>query len=167
MLIILGGLAGSGKSTVAQALARRLSACYLRVDTIEQAIRATAPLAGGQDVGASGYVTLARLAADNLRLGQTVIADSVNPLEITRSAFRAVATSAGRPFVEVEIICSDPATHRHRAETRAAEVEGLIPPSWTEICALTYEPWQPDLRLDTVHLSVEDSVEQILRLLNR
>ena len=37
MLIIFGGLPGSGKSTVAQALALRTGACYLRVDTIEQA----------------------------------------------------------------------------------------------------------------------------------
>lgn len=47
MLIILGGLPGSGKSTVAQALARRIGACYLRVDTIEQAIASSAPLAEG------------------------------------------------------------------------------------------------------------------------
>ena len=40
MLIIFSGLPGSGKSTIARALARRLGAVYLRIDTIEQAIRA-------------------------------------------------------------------------------------------------------------------------------
>ena len=40
MLIIFSGLPGSGKSTIARALARRLRAVYLRIDTIEQAIRA-------------------------------------------------------------------------------------------------------------------------------
>ena len=39
MLIIFGGLPGSGKSTIARALALRLGAVYLRIDTIEQAIR--------------------------------------------------------------------------------------------------------------------------------
>lgn len=39
MLIIFSGLPGSGKSTIARALAQRLGAVYLRIDTIEQAIR--------------------------------------------------------------------------------------------------------------------------------
>ena len=39
MLIIFSGLPGSGKSTIARALAKRLGAVYLRIDTIEQAIR--------------------------------------------------------------------------------------------------------------------------------
>ena len=38
MLIIFSGLPGSGKSTIAQALAKQLNALYLRIDTIEQAI---------------------------------------------------------------------------------------------------------------------------------
>jgi predicted kinase len=39
MLIIFSGLPGSGKSTVAKIVAKRLGAVYLRVDTVEQAIR--------------------------------------------------------------------------------------------------------------------------------
>lgn len=114
---------------MAQALARRIGAVYLRVDTVEQAIRASAPLAEGRDVGPSGYVTLYRLAADNLRLGQTVVADSVNPLPETRKAFRDVADECGGRFLEVEIVCSDAAVHRRRAETRPPSVVGLSPPS--------------------------------------
>lgn len=41
MLIVFGGLPGTGKSTIARALARALRATYLRVDVIEQAIRVT------------------------------------------------------------------------------------------------------------------------------
>ncbi|WP_407655360.1 AAA family ATPase [Agrobacterium tumefaciens] len=69
MLIIFGGLPGSGKSAVAQALALRTGACYLRVDTIEQAISSSTPLADRHDVGPAGYVTLYRVTEDNLRLG--------------------------------------------------------------------------------------------------
>src|SRR6516225_11937556 len=39
MFIVLGGLPGSGKSTIAQRLASEIKATYLRVDSIEQAIR--------------------------------------------------------------------------------------------------------------------------------
>lgn len=39
MLIVLSGLAGAGKTPVARGLARELAAVYLRMDSIEQAIR--------------------------------------------------------------------------------------------------------------------------------
>jgi predicted kinase len=38
ILIIFGGLPGTGKTTLAKALAHRLSAAYLRIDTVEQAM---------------------------------------------------------------------------------------------------------------------------------
>ncbi|HWV30777.1 MAG TPA: AAA family ATPase [Dyadobacter sp.] len=165
MLIIFGGLPGSGKSTVAQALALRTGACYLRVDTIEQAISSSAPLAGQYDVGPAGYVALYGVAEDNLRLGQTVIADSVNPIEITRAAFRNVATETGSGFIEIEVVCSDVMTHRHRAETRSPAIKGRLNPTWVQIQELKFEPWSSDLRVDTFHLSVEESVSAIMKLL--
>jgi predicted kinase len=38
ILIVIGGLPGTGKSTVASVLVRRTGFAYLRVDRIEQAI---------------------------------------------------------------------------------------------------------------------------------
>lgn len=120
----------------------------------------------GFDVGPAGYVALYRVAADNLQLGNAVVADTVNPIEITRAAFRAVAAEANTGFVEIEVVCSDPETHRHRAETRPPTVEGLIPPTWAEISVLHYEPWEhPHLRIDTAVSTVEDSVARIMALL--
>ena len=37
MLIVFGGLPGTGKTTVARELARQLGAVHLRIDSIEQA----------------------------------------------------------------------------------------------------------------------------------
>ncbi|SCX33628.1 AAA family ATPase [Agrobacterium rosae] len=167
MLIIFGGLPGSGKSTIAQTLAIRLQATYLRLDTIEQAIRAASSLPAGAEVGPAGYVVLYKIAADNLRLGRTVIADSVNSIEITRAAFRATATESNRRFIEVEVICSDKIVHPHRAESRISTVEGLIPPTWEQIEARTFEPWAPDLRIDTSLLSVDESVLEITNRLKQ
>lgn len=52
MLIVFSGLPGTGKTTLARDLASRAGAVYLRVDTIEQAIRNAGVLAKG--VGTSG-----------------------------------------------------------------------------------------------------------------
>ena len=164
MLIIFGGLPGSGKTTIARALTQRLSATYVRVDTIEQAIRASGV---ANDVGPAGYVVAYGVAGDNLALGRTVIADSVNALEITRDAWLAVARTAGVRAVEVEVVCSDKTEHRRRVETRATDVEGLVKPTWQETVERAYSDWLGDpVVIDTALKTVDAAVDAVLVRLN-
>jgi predicted kinase len=151
MLIILGGRPGSGKTSLARALASRLQAVHLRVDTIEQAMLR----AGIAAVGAAGYAIAQRLAVDNLRLGHVVIADSVNPVEASRAGWRAAAREAATPFVEIEVLCSDAAEHRRRIETRPADITQHRLPRWADVQALQYEPWPAAIAIDTARDSVE------------
>ena len=154
MLIVFGGLPGTGKTTLARLAAREYRAVYLRIDTIEQALRSSGALAG--EVGGAGYIVGYALAEANLRLGQTVVADSVNPLAITRDAWRKAASNAQSRIVEIEMICSDPAEHRRRVETRTVDVAGLVLPSWEAVQQREYEAWdRPRLVLDTAGRSIE------------
>ncbi len=95
MLYILGGLPATGKTILARRLACELKAVHIRVDTIEQALRG----AGVEVAGPEGYMIAYRVAQDNLTLGLPVIADTVNPLQITRSAWREVARQSGVLFL--------------------------------------------------------------------
>ncbi|CAI0711070.1 Chromatin associated protein KTI12 [Serratia quinivorans] len=97
MLIVFSGLPGSGKTTLARALASALAAMHLRIDTLEQAIRNSGSLAN--DIGPAGYFAAYGVAEDNLRLGHTVIADSVNPLPVTREDWHSVALRAGTAWI--------------------------------------------------------------------
>jgi predicted kinase len=166
MLIIFAGLPGVGKTTIAQELAHKLGAVYLRIDSIEQALRDSGAVGG--PMNDSGYRIAYSLAADNLRLGGAVVADSVNPLRITRDAWREVAKKAHVDSVEIEIKCSDCDEHRRRVESRSADIPGLTPLAWAEVLAREYEPWDREhIDIDTSELSVEESVELILSKLRR
>ncbi|MBB4571473.1 AAA family ATPase [Rhizobium leucaenae] len=166
MLVIFGGLPGSGKTTTALSLAKRLQAVHVRVDTIEQALRDSDMLKA--EVGPAGYMAAYGIAEDNLRLGRTVIADSVNPIGITRNAWLQVARRAGTRAIEVEVVCSDKVEHRRRAETRVTDVEGLVKPSWDEIANRTYEDWGGrQIVVDTAYKSADDAVAELVALLER
>jgi predicted kinase len=140
MLIIFGGLPGVGKTTLARGLARELGAVHLRIDTIEIAIWRSR-VRDDRDLDDVGYQVAYGIAADNLRLGHTVIADSVNPVAGTRAAWRAVAQAIPVPAREVEVICSDIDEHRRRVEERETDLPGFVPPTWDEVCSRVYDPW--------------------------
>jgi len=160
LLIIVGGLPATGKTTVAAELARRTGFAFLRVDTIEQAIVRSTPL--DQPLGPVGYVVARDVAADLLRTGVSVIAECVNPLAITRDAWRATGLGAGARVLEAEIVCSDPAEHRRRVETRDIGIPDLVPPTWQEIVDREYEPWTRDhLVVDTARTSTDEAAAVI------
>ena len=137
VLYIFGGMPGTGKTTLSRHLARRLRACHLRIDTIEQALRDLC----GLNVEGEGYRLAYRVAADNLRLGLDVVADSCNPLELTRREWEGVATKIGCPFRNIELICSDVEEHRRRVESRSPTVPGLVLPSWADVLSREYHEW--------------------------
>ncbi len=160
MLIVLGGLPGTGKTTIARALARRLQAVHVRVDTIEQAVRSAGVLKA--DIGPAGYIAAYGMAEDNLRVGRTVIADSVNPLKVTRDAWRAVGKAASVAVVEVELICSETAEHRRRVETRTSDIAGLSQPSWQAVVDRHYETWDRErIVVDTALKSIDEAVVEL------
>jgi predicted kinase len=164
MLIVFAGLPGTGKSSVAREVARKLDAVWLRIDSIEQAIRDSGVLPGSIDD--AGYRAAFAVAADNLRLGRIVVTDSVNDWTVTRDAWRDVGVRAGARVVEVEIICSDPEEHRRRIEIRTSDVPGLILPDWAAVMERDYHPWNREhLTIDTAGSSVDDCVNQVLAVL--
>lgn len=163
MLIALGGLPGVGKSTLAKALARRIGAVHLRIDTIEQALRNA-----GQNVsGPEGYLVARDLAADHLCSGHDVIVDSVNPVRTTRDYWRETAARMGVELVEIEVVCSAQRQHLRRVESRSPDIPGLVLPTWQQVLDRHYEPWTTAQVVDTAGRSLEDSLSQVAAIVRR
>ena len=154
-LYIFGGLPASGKSTLARSFAKTVGAVYLRIDSIEEAI-----LTHGKLVGPEGYEAGYKLAGDNLDIGLSVVADSVNSIEITRTAWRRVASDRGVKYYEIEIFCSDETEHRHRLESREAQSERVRILTWEDVAKRQYEPWVGCYAFDTAGESPEESKQR-------
>lgn len=164
MLIILGGLPGSGKTTLAKELAKHLKATYVRIDSIEQAIKRS--MLNVKEVINSGYMVGYAVAKDNLSLGQIVVADSVNPIAITRKEWIDVAKQTKNNFVEIEILCSDKSEHKNRVETRKADISRHILPDWQKVENRDYERWESKhISINTAGRTIEESVDELLHKL--
>ena len=159
-LIALSGLPGTGKSSIARGLAKRIRAVWLRVDSVEQAIRESGVAPGAMDD--AGYRVLYALAYDNLLVECDVIADSVNPWMLTRDAWRDVGLRAKAEVIEVEIVCTDLEEHRKRIATRTSDVPGLALPDWQAVIERDYHPWdRGHLVIDTAGRSVSECIETL------
>lgn len=141
VLVVMSGLPGTGKSSIANALGRELGAPVLSVDPIEAAIwRSGVP--PSFETGLAAYEVAAVLAQHQLSLGLTVITDSVSSLEVARDMWRRAAAGADSRLSVIEVICSDEDVHRQRLAERSRDIEGFPEPSWEDVQARRSE-WQP------------------------
>ena len=161
-LYVFSGLPASGKSALSRRLATKTGATHLRIDTIEQALRELCSFAPGGE----GYELAYRVATENLLLGNSVIADSCNPIALTRDAWQLVATVAGAACINVEIVCTDRIEHKRRVETRSVDVPGLKLPTWQDVLSREYHPWTTErIVVDTASRTEATCFDELCRKL--
>ena len=167
LLVVIGGLPAVGKTAVCRALLGERPMTppmtWLRVDSIEQALRRSGEMAPDMPGGA-GYYAAAAVAGDVLSTGGDVLVECVNPLPITRRLWERTAVDADSRLLQVELVCSDRDEHRRRVEQRVSDIAGLVLPDWRDVLQRDYAPWpEADLRLDTGRLEVTGAAELIAR----
>jgi predicted kinase len=163
-LFIFSGLPGTGKTMLSQRLAQCVKAVHLRIDSIEQGLRDVCNF----NVEGEGYRLAYRIAGDNLKLGLDVVADSCNPIELTRREWEQVAHDSDADFVNIEVVCSDVHEHRRRIETRILDIAGLKLPTWEEVQQREYHAWsQERIIIDTAGRTESLSADALLRAVSQ
>lgn len=167
-LIVMAGLPGSGKSSVAEALGQLLDRAVLSVDPIEAAMwRSGIPQSM---TGIAAYHVAEAIAEENLRLGLSVIIDAVNPVDAARDGWVGLAArrEVGMMFVECE--CPDLGLHRDRITRRRRGIDGMAEITWDEVEARRreYQPWSHDrIVLDTTEASPDILARRVLERIGR
>jgi predicted kinase len=164
ILFILSGLPASGKSALSKLIVQEYDAVYLRLDTIEQGLRDLCNF----EVQGEGYRLSYRIAGNNLKLGQNVVSDSCNPINLTREEWENVAKENDSIFINIEVLCSNKEEHKKRIETRKSDIKGLKLPTWKDVENRKYHFWETErVIIDTANKSIKESFEELKEKIKR
>ncbi|MCU1397159.1 MAG: hypothetical protein JWN62_268 [Acidimicrobiales bacterium] len=151
-LIVMSGVPGTGKSTLAGSVARDLRATVVSKDVIEAALWRRGIGREQNSFGISHEIVTA-LADEALRRGQHAVIDTVATTEDVRREWRDVARRTESAFVVVLCVCSDVALHRSRLVDRDRGIAGWPELDWGDVerVSARFEPWmEPHLTVDAV-----------------
>ena len=159
MLVLITGLPGTGKSTIAHAVARELGTGVLSADPIDDAL---ASAGVPNDEGRVGYEVMKALARNDLAAGRSVVIDAVNPFEFVRRAYFDLAAEAHARVSVIVTVCSDRDAHHRRIESRRARGEKSIDWPGVERQIDYYEPFAGEcLVLDAVEPANENCASAV------
>jgi predicted kinase len=150
-VIAVGGMIGSGKSTIAEGLGRQLAAPVVSTDRTRKALVGLGPTdRGGHSLYAPEavertYLEVLRRAGQVLASGRGVILDATFQARRWRRAAAELARAAGARFAHVETRCADPEVLRARLIERRTKpsISDATDAQLDEISS-SYEPVGPD-----------------------
>lgn len=149
MLVVVSGLPGTGKSTLADALAARLRAPVASVDPIEGAI-VRAGIPQSFETGLAAYLVAAAVADAALAAGLDVIVDAVSSVEPARDMWRGLAARHGATMRVLVCELPDDEVALERLARRERDL-GIPEPAAEALAARRAEwtPWpEPHIVLD-------------------
>jgi hypothetical protein len=168
LLVLVTGVPGTGKSTVANAVAEMLGAAVLAHDwamsglrpyaEIQAALEAMDP-PGHRDVG---WSILNALARAQLQRGSSVVLDGVaRTAQIAQ--FQQTAQELSAELVVIMTQCSDLEIHRSRVEGRQRAIPNWPELSWSHVRA-TLAEWETPDGIDLFLEATDHWEDNVIRL---
>lgn len=156
-LLLVAGLPGVGKSTVARAFVHRFGGVSANTDLL----RKTMNLSGHYKLQDKEqvYQALAEKVRAALKNGQPVVVDSTFIHRRTRTSFEALARECGVPFYWVEIHAAEPCI-RERLKTPRSDSEADFA-VFLKLRAQNEPIEAPHLELWSDKMPLEDMVQSI------
>jgi aminoglycoside phosphotransferase family enzyme/predicted kinase len=177
LVLAVGGLAGTGKTTLAMALADRLGAELLRTDLIRQELFGTGPHAADADDGIYRQEAREQVYDEIFRRAAALNADRISVVldatfstqTLLRKAREIVANSRS-VFLAIECVCP-PETAHERIGRRLAEARDASDarPEIHDIQRMRWETWPvyvPQIRIDSEQ-PLNKQVESVIAALTK
>lgn len=130
-VIVISGLPGSGKSTIAEGIAGKLKLPIFSVDPIESSILKSG-IERSFETGLAAYLVAEALASEQLSLGLSVIIDAVNSVKEARDMWRDLSKKHASRLIIIECML-DKDIHKKRIESRVRNMQGIPEVSWVDV----------------------------------
>jgi predicted kinase len=167
-LIVMSGLPGTGKSTLAQRIAKHLKVPIFSVDPIESAIIKSG-IKKSFETGYAAYLVAEKLAEEQIKLASTVVIDAVNAEDEGKQVWIDCAERLKTPLIVIECILQDEKLHRSRVETRVRGLHGFDELTWEQVLKRrkAYTPWRRNILTlemsNTVDVNLKTALDFIAR----
>jgi hypothetical protein len=151
VLIVFGGVPGSGKSTVGERVGAALDIPVFALDWLLGALTPFG-MRHRPDLMEVGGELLTTLAYRELSAGRSAILDTTGEDPAARSRWASLASAAGARLIPVVCACTDQGLHRERVERRARGIPGWHDAGdWKNVSArlTTFRPWPGAVLVDT------------------
>lgn len=135
----------------------------LSVDPIESAIIKSG-IDKSFETGLAAYLVAETLAAEQLKLGQSIIIDAVCAEEEAKNVWRDLAKRAKVELMIIEVTNSDTELHKSRIKNRVRNLHGIPEITWERVedRRKAYTAWrEPILKIDSSN-PLTDNVEKII-----
>lgn len=175
LVLAVGGIAGTGKTTLATAIADALGAELLRTDIIRQELFPNSSEPATADGGIYSptarqqvYEQLFGRAAELHAARISIVLDGTFSTLESLAKAQSIAGSASRSFLAIECTCRPETAHeRIRQRLSAGRDASEARPEIHDLQRQRWQPWPaevPQIRIDTEQ-PLAQQVEQVLQLL--
>lgn len=160
-IIIIGGVSGTGKSTLAKELSKALSIPAFSKDELEAAVSRKG-LCNNKDTKNVGYEILFTLVKNQIENNNSAIIDFIASKQRVKELWPGLLSSN---FKYIECTCSNLDIHKQRIESRNRHISGWYELTWNDVLKTkkAFQPLQENhLILDSMD-DLDDNIDKAIK----